>query len=105
MPSPEKITVDGVDYFPAAPKSDDVKILVLQRGWNVVGRYSKDGSEHVLTDASVIRYWGTTRGLGEIAAGGPTPTTKLDPCGTVRAHELTTALVMDADAVKWSGRL
>ena len=100
------VIINGHTYEMVRPKSEsEVKILVLQRGWNVIGRYNKDGQEHVLTDASVIRVWGTTRGLGEIASGGPTGSTKLDPCGTVRAHELATVLVMDADAEKWSDRL
>ena len=37
-----------------------------------------------LKDAAVVRAWGTTKGLGEIALNGPTSSTKLDPCGTVR---------------------
>lgn len=102
---PDAITVNGTTYRAERPASGEVKILVLQRGWNVVGRYEKSGTEHVLTDAAVIRYWGTTKGLGELAAGGPTDKTKLDPCGTVRAHELATVLVLDCDAQKWADAL
>ena len=82
-----------------------VKIIVLQRGWVVVGRYVKDGQEHVLTDASIVRRWGTTKGLGEIATGGPTGSTVLDRAGSVRAHELATVLVLDAVEEKWADRL
>ena len=82
-----------------------VKILVLQRGWVAVGRYAKDGAEHVLTDASVVRRWGTTKGLGQLAKSGPTSSTVLDPTGIVRAHELATVLVIDADASVWADRL
>jgi hypothetical protein len=85
--------------------NDTVKILVLQRGWVVVGRYRKDGADHVLTDASVIRRWGTTRGLGQLAADGPQTATVLDPAGVVRAHELATIFVLDATAEAWTGRL
>ncbi len=43
---------------------------VLQRGWVMVGEFSKVGSDCSLTNAAVIRYWGTTKGLGEIAENG-----------------------------------
>lgn len=83
----------------------NVKILILQRGWVVIGRYGKDGTEHVLTDAAVVRRWGTSKGLGQLATDGPQPNTVLDKAGTVRAHELATVLVIDADAEKWADRL
>jgi hypothetical protein len=72
----------------------NVRILVLQRGWVVVGNYSEEGDECVLTDASVIRRWGTTKGLGQLASG-PLADTVLDACGTVRAHKL--AVVMQIE--------
>jgi hypothetical protein len=107
MPTPDKVTVNGVDYFPVPAKSDEVKILVLSGRWNLVGRYCKDGVDHVLTDAKVIRYWGTPDGggLGLLAAEGPTSKTRLDPAGTVRAHELTTVMVMDASTEAWAAVL
>ena len=94
-----KTATEAVD--PQAP----VKILVLQRGWVAIGRYAKDGAEHVLTDASVVRRWGTQKGLGQLAQSGPTSSTVLDATGTVRAHELATVLVIDADAAVWADRL
>ena len=42
----------------------------------------------VLKDASVIRRWGTTKGLGQLI-NGPLKETVLDPCGTVEIHEQT----------------
>lgn len=77
----------------------DVRILVLQRGWVVVGSYSEDGDECVLRDASVIRRWGTTKGLGELA-NGPLKDTVLDPAGIVRAHKL--AVVMQIECPAWT---
>lgn len=66
------------------------------------GRFERDGDMITLTDAQVVRVWGTTRGLGEIAAGGPTAATKLDPAGTVTCHVLTTVAMLDCDPGRWS---
>ena len=60
--------------------SPDIKIVILQRGWCMVGKFERNGTECKLFQASVIRIWGTTRGLGEIAQNGPTEDTRLDPC-------------------------
>ena len=57
--------------------------MVLSERWVFIGDYhaaTKTAPAH-LTDASCIRAWGTTAGLGEIALKGPTKNTKLDPCG------------------------
>lgn len=82
-----------------------VRICVLQRGWIVVGRYSQSGNECKLTDANVIRTWGTSKGLGEIASAGPTSSTKLDPCPDVIFHELVGVFQMMCDESKWVGKL
>lgn len=81
-----------------------VKIVVLQRGWVAVGKHSVEGDEVVLTDASVIRRWGTTKGLGELRAG-PLRDTVLDPAGTVRAHRLAVVLTIDCEEAKWADKL
>jgi len=88
----------------AVQPKGDVAIMVLQRGWVIVGRLaSTSDTTVVITGASVIRYWGTTRGLGELAANGPTATTKLDPAGTVRVHPLGVVLRIDCNQDKWEG--
>jgi hypothetical protein len=79
----------------------DKKIVVLQRGWVVVGDYAKGDNEVVISNASVIRRWGTTKGLGEIAENGPTSSTVLDKCGTVRAHEQAVIMAIDCNQDKW----
>ena len=83
----------------------DVRIAILQRGWVMVGEFSKDGSQCFLRNASVVRYWGTTRGLGEIAAGGPTDKTELDPAGEVEFHELTAIALLRCNPEKWHAAL
>ena len=97
------IMVDGVEYRRVAAPSE-VRIVVLQRGWIVVGRWSQDGDEVAVRDASVVRFWGTTRGVGELV-DGPTEKTKLDPAGTVRANAGAVVLTIDVDAEAWAGHL
>lgn len=78
-------------------------ILVLQRGWVVVGDLtSEDDSKVHLDNASVIRRWGTSKGLGELALEGPKHGTVLDPCGVVEAHPLAIVLRIPCEASKWS---
>lgn len=60
-------------------------IVVLDRGFVYVGRVSTDGDWCRIADARNIRYWGTTRGLGQLVREGPTATTKLDDVGCVMA--------------------
>ncbi len=64
-------------------------IVILQRGWIVVGDFTQEGSQCVMRNGSVIRRWGTTKGLGELAVKGPLPETKLDPIPETTFHELT----------------
>lgn len=79
---------------------DGVQIVVLQRGWVVVGRFSQASQECKLTDGFVIRNWGTSKGLGELAESGPLSGTKLDPIPESRFHELTIVMRMKCSD-KW----
>ncbi len=104
------ITVNGIDYVPKGTESSNlkgpIKIVVLQRGWNMVGRFERNGSDCVLKDASVIRSWGTTKGLGEIAKDGPTSKTLLDKChGEVSFDILTMVFSLDCEEAKWIKKL
>lgn len=107
----QTLTVNGVDYIPkssaqVAQPNGDTKIVVLQRGWVMVGKFEKSGSECKLHNASVIRNWGTTKGLGEIAMGGPTSNTKLDKCGgLVEFDYLTVVASISCDETKWANHV
>lgn len=83
-------------------RGTSIQIVILQRGWVAIGRYSEHGDEFELADAKIIRTWGTTKGLGEIADGGPTSNTKLDDCPTIRSHKLTVIARMDVNESKWN---
>ena len=98
MTTPTTITVDGVEYVRADTLTpSERKIVVLQRGWVVTGLVQEDGDKIVIHDASVVRRWGTTKGLGELAAKGPLPQTVLDHGGRVEAHKLAVVLTIDCD--------
>ena len=75
-------------------KSDPVNkgryIVLGNRGNIVVGDLVISGSTGYMTNASVIRRWGTTKGLGELAIDGPTNDTILDRCGEFEFEILTT---------------
>ncbi len=69
-------------------------IAVLQRGNIVVGEYSQDGEIGTVSGCSVVRKWGTTSGLGELAEKGPLENTKLDKCPDVSFHIREVVMVM-----------
>lgn len=62
-------------------------IVIASYGWCFIGYRTAKQEEQEgfveLYDASVIRVWGTTAGIGELAIKGPTGDTVLDPCGFV----------------------
>ena len=80
------------------------QIVILQRGWVVIGDYSLKNDECLLTDSAVIRTWGTTKGLGEIAELGPLTNTKIDRCPDLRFHPMTVIARMDVVEDKWNGK-
>lgn len=84
-----------------ADATGSLKIVVLQRGWVLVGDYHRVNTECWLTNAHVIRRWGTSEGLGELAKSGPLTETKLEPSGTARFHRSAEVLILDCDASKW----
>ena len=77
-----------------APNGKKV-IAVLQRGWVVCGDYSQRGDIATLSEAAVVRVWGTSNGLGELAEKGPLEGTILDPCPPVSFHIREAVFVME----------
>lgn len=97
------IQIDGINYVPT-PTPPPIQIIIAQRGWIFVGRTRIDGEQITISNAATIRRWGTSKGLGEIAANGPTSATVLDECGTVRIHALAVVAAIDCEASQWPGR-
>ena len=87
-------------------KDGGIKIVVLQRGWVAVGRYSQDGNDCMLTDAAIIRNWGTSTGLPELIKGPVEGKTVLDKASQpIRFHELTVVLTLDCEDSAWKKAL
>ena len=86
-------------------RQGEIKIAILQRGWVFVGRFYQEGVQCCLDEAACIRNWGTTKGLGEIAEGGPTSETKLEPTPKVRFHEGGIVCLIDCMESKWKDKL
>ena len=106
----DTITVNGKTYYSEAPKQveykGDIKIVVLQRGWVMIGRLEREGSECKLHNASVIRQWGTTKGLGELASEGKKASTKFDKCGGVVEFDyLTVVAAISVNEALWEKEL
>jgi len=98
----ETLTINGTEYVPAGNATpSEWRIVIAQRGWVFVGRWNQDGDDVTLTDAKIIRTWGTTKGLGELAASGPTGKTVLDHAGTVRLHALGAVASLDTKVTAW----
>ena len=106
-----EMKINGVDYVrkdmvKQGEIKGDIKIVILQRGWIMVGRFERNGSECKLHNASTIRSWGTTKGLGEIAKGGPTSSTKLDKnYGVVEFDYLTVVASIACSEESWKKEL
>jgi len=101
MSENKEVIINGIRYLPVQEESS-IKIVILQRGWVMIGRFSKEGYDCTLTNAYVIRRWGTSRGLGELAEEGEKSETVLDKAGTVKFDYLTVVATIDCDEKKWS---
>lgn len=102
------ITIDNVEYVrksdvkKTSGKPTKLQIVILQRGWNIIGRYREEKDEFICEDSKVLRCWGTTKGIGQLALEGPTDQTKLDETGTVRSLKTTVIARIDVDEDKWA---
>ena len=80
------------------------QIVVLDRGLVFVGDVTVDGDFYIIPNALRVRRWDTSKGLGELAASGPLPSTVLDAAGTVRAHKRAIFAKLSCEAAKWTTR-
>lgn len=79
----------------------DRKIVILPSGWVFVGLWQEVGKRVILTEASCIRKWGATSGIGELAIKGPLKETILDPAGTVSFQLGTEIAYLECQTSNW----
>ncbi len=80
------------------------RIVIVQSGWVFVGDLTHvphSLTEIRLENASVVRVWGTSRGLGQLALSGPRKDTVLDPCGTVDIPMNSVLVQLHCDPAQW----
>ena len=70
-------------------KPDDVQITV-------------HGDTLTIENAKNVRRWGTSRGLGELAAEGPKADTRLDPTPTVTVPLRALIHLIDCEPARWA---
>lgn len=79
-----------------------LQIIILDRGYVYVGNVSIDDNWVLITTARNVRRWGTTKGLGELAANGPLKDSIIDPVGTVRAPLRALIGLIECEVSKWA---
>lgn len=89
---------------PNCPEYMGWRIVVLQRGWVAVGKYTRTGEYVELTNAYIIRKWGTTKGLPQLALEGETSDTVLDKSPNIKFHVLTEVMSIECDEEKWKDK-
>lgn len=103
--------INGVEYVEKSKANQvqhegPIKIVVLQRGWVLIGKFERKADQCFLHNASTIRVWGTKKGLGELAKDGPQKDTVLDKCnGVVEFEALTKVLSIDVEQSLWANKL
>lgn len=78
-----------------------LQIVILDRGFVFVGDVSTNGDWVTISNAKNVRRWGTSQGLGELAARGPQPETKLDIGGTIKAPHRALIGMIACEVASW----
>ncbi len=87
------------------PRTDEgINLVILDRGFVYVGYVTVDGDWVYISQAKNVRYWGTSKGLGELV-NGPLSGTKLDVVGTVKAPLRSLIGLIKCEETKWKNEL
>lgn len=100
----KEITINNEIYVKKSEieyKPSPIQIVVLDRGWIVIGNVEEKEGKTYIKNPSVIRKWGTSNGLGELAIKGKLPNTILDKCLDISVDTANIIFCMDCDKSKW----
>ena len=80
------------------------RIVIVQSGWVFIGEYFFDRDLNCvrLSDASCVRVWGTTAGLGQLALKGKQKETILDYAGVVDVPLGSVVATIMCDPEAWA---
>ena len=76
-------------------------IIILPRGFVVVGQWYQQGRYVEIKNGGIVRRWGTSKGLGELAEKGPLGETIIDKSPPMRHTELVVVLTHLCDQEVW----
>lgn len=76
------------------------RIVVIDRGWVLIGKVTQHHDHVVINTAKCIQRWGTTQGLGQLVTG-PTGDTIAHPMGDVEVPNRAVIFTMQVDASPW----
>ena len=94
----------AVSAVPVPTVKHGIQIVVLDRGFIYVGSVTTDEEWVHIENASNIRVWGTTTGLGELVSG-PTKATKLDKTGNIKASRKALIALIAVEEGAWKSAL
>ncbi len=77
-------------------------IVVADRGHVWVGHVVTDDQWCAIKSARIVRVWGTSKGLNELAKCGPLSGTKLDADSDVLVNMRAVIALIPCEASKWS---
>ena len=80
----------------------NLQLVVLPRGWVMVGECEEKEGKLFMKNASVVRRWGTSKGLPELANNGPLAGTTLDGKCEMQFPMSSVIAQMKCDNKAWS---
>lgn len=79
-----------------------LSLVVADRGFVWVGHTVTDADWVHITAARVVRRWGTSEGLNELAAKGPLTNTRLDAPADLKVSRKALIAIIPCEAEKWA---
>lgn len=77
------------------------QIVILPNGFVVFGVFTCEDDLVTIERSSIIRRWGTVKGMGEIAINGPGKETVLDFLGTSHTYKKAIIFTITCNILNW----